>query len=69
VDQICGGFAGFQCKAGLECRYANGKTTPPPNTADAAGISLILKLPMPALLHNGRPLNYDLSFLLTGQLI
>jgi hypothetical protein len=38
VDQICGGFAGFQCKAGLECRYANGKTTPPPNTADAAGI-------------------------------
>jgi coxsackievirus/adenovirus receptor len=38
VDEICGGIAGFQCAAGLQCRYANGQTTPPPNTADAAGV-------------------------------
>jgi hypothetical protein len=38
VGQICGGIAGFQCQTGLECRYANGQATPPPNTADAAGV-------------------------------
>lgn len=32
--QMCGGFAGFQCQAGLACNYAPGVCR---TTADAAG--------------------------------